>query len=175
MKERLLMAGENEFLELLERSSPRGGTAARVPKEQVEGTEEASCPAFGFLRGLHAQALQVEFRLRNGNSEWFSYGLLGHWRLNPSEGILLKFAGGDVVSLVLIRGSNLDALVNDTINLTDRGFQRARITYVREMEEEELRLAGEGEPTIDSIEVAEFESQEGLRDWLKTNAPAFVR
>jgi hypothetical protein len=169
------LSGESEFLELLERTSPRGGGAARVPKEKVEGMEEACCPAFGFLRGLHTQALQVEFRLRNGNSEWFSYSLLGHWRHNPSEGLLLKFAGGDVVSLVLIRGSNLDALVNETINLTDRGFQRARITYVREMEEEELQQAGEGEPTIDRIDIAEFESQEELREWVKQNAPAFVR
>ena len=135
----------------------------------------SAVPPSDSCAGLRDQALQVEFRLRNGNSEWFSYDLLGHWRHNPSEGLLLKFAGGDVVSLVLIRGSNLDALVSDIINLTDRGFQRARITYVREMEEEELRRAGEGEPSIDRIEIAEFESQDELREWLKTHAPAFVR
>jgi hypothetical protein len=169
------MQGESEFLELLERTTPRGGNAVRGSKENLAGTEEECCPAFGFLRGLRDQALAVEFRLRNGNSEWFSYNLLGHWRHNPSEGILLKFAGGDLVSLVLIRGSNLDGLVNETMNLTDRGFQRARITFVREMEEEELRQAGKGEPTIDRIEIAEFECQEELRQWLEKNAPAFLR
>ena len=61
------------------------------------------------------------------------------------------------------------------INLTDRGFQRHRITFVREMDEEELGKAGEGQPTIDRIEVGEFESTEEARDWLKTTAPAFLR
>ena len=65
------------------------------------------------------------------------------WQFNPSAGLLLKFTG-DVVTLVLIRGSNLDALVKDgAINLTDRGFQRHRIIWVREMDEEELRKVGE--------------------------------
>ena len=62
------------------------------------------------------------------------------------------------------RGSNLDALVNQSVNLTDRGLQRHRITYVREMDEQELRRVGEEGPTIDRIEIAEFESQEELRE-----------
>ena len=83
-------------------------------------------------------------RFRNGNSEWFPYSLLGPWRYNPSAGLLLKFTG-DLVTLVLIRGSNLDAPVNqDAINLTNRGLQRHRITWIREMDEEELRRVGEG-------------------------------
>jgi hypothetical protein len=61
------------------------------------------------------------------------------------------------------------------MNLTDRGLQRHRITWVREMDEQELSRVGQGGPTIDKIEVAEFESQEGLREWLKKGAPAFVR
>ncbi len=114
-------------------------------------------------------------RFRNGNSEWFPYSLLGPWRYNPSAGLLLKFTG-DLVTLVLIRGSNLNAPVNqDAINLTNRGLQRHRITWIREMDEEELRRVGEGGPTIDRIEVAEFESQEQLNQWLKKNGPAFVR
>ncbi len=137
--------------------------------------DEESCPAFGFLRGIRERALAVEIRLRNGNSEWFPYSLLGPWRYNPSAGLLLKFTG-DLVTLVLIRGSNLDALVNQgTINLTDRGLQRHRITWVREMDEEELRRVGEEGPTIDRIDVAEFESQEQLTEWLRKNAPEFVR
>jgi hypothetical protein len=44
------------------------------------------------------------------------------------------------------------------------------------MDEGEVRgAAGEGESTVDRIQVAEFESGEELRDWLKKNAPAFVR
>lgn len=77
---------------------------------------------------------------------------------------------------MLIRGSNLDAPMGEgSVNLTDRGFQRHRILFVREMDEEELRKAGQGEPTIDRIEVADFESSEELRQWLKQAAPVFAR
>src|SRR4029453_15451093 len=113
-------------------------------------------------------------RFRTGDSEFFSYSHLDSWRFNPSVGLLLKFTG-DVTSLVLIRGSNLDALVNDSVNLTDRGFQRHRILAVREMDEDVLRAAGEGQPTIDSIEIGEFESSEEQRAWLAKVAPVFVR
>ncbi|MHB1425439.1 MAG: hypothetical protein ACYC3I_19890 [Gemmataceae bacterium] len=142
---------------------------------ETDGAEE-SCPAFGFLRGLDARALAVEFRLRTGDSEWFAYSCLVSWRFNPSVGLLLKFTTGDVASLVLIRGSNLDAPMGDgQVNLTDRGLQRHRIVFIREMDEEELRRAGEGEPTIDRIDIAEFETVEEQREWLKAVAPAFVR
>jgi hypothetical protein len=141
----------------------------------VHDEEEESCPAFGYLRGLKERALALEFRFGDGNSEFFPYSLLGPWRYNPSAGLLLKFTG-DVVSLVLIRGSNLDAVVNPSaINLTERGLQRHRITWVREMDEEELRRVGTSGPTIDRIDVAEFEAQDELREWLKKKAPMFVR
>jgi hypothetical protein len=126
------------------------------------------------LRGLHARALMVEFRLRDGNSEAFPYSWLGPVRFNPSVGLLLRFTG-DVVTLVLIRGSNLGALVSEgAINLTDRGFHRHRILWVREMDEEELRKADKNEPTIDRVEIAECESQDEVRAWLQKNAPAFM-
>ncbi len=142
---------------------------------KTEGEEE-SCPAFGFLRGLDARALAVEFRLRTGDSEWFAYSCLVSWRFNPSVGLLLKFTGGDVGSLVLIRGSNLDAPVGQAqVNLTDRGLQRHRIVYIREMDEDELRQVREGEPSIDRIDIAEFETVEEQREWLKARAAAFVR
>jgi hypothetical protein len=54
---------------------------------------------------------------------------------------LLKFTG-ELVTLVLIRGSNLDVLVGGSVNLT-HGLQRHRILGVREMDEEELRETGE--------------------------------
>lgn len=142
----------------------------------VTTEEEASCPAFGFLRGLDARALFVELRLRTGNSEWFAYSCLVSWRHNPSVGLLLKFTSGDGVTLVLIQGSNVDAPVGEArINLTDRGLQRQRIVYIREMDEEELRQARGGQPSIDSIDIAEFETVEEQREWLKARAPVFVR
>jgi hypothetical protein len=116
----------------------------------------------------------VEFRLRTGDSEFYPYSLLGPWRYNPSVGLLLKF-NGDNVTLVLIRGSNLDVVVNDAVNLTDRGFHRHRILAVREMTEEECQKVGEGQPTVDRIEIGEFDTAEGMREWLVNVAPEFVR
>jgi hypothetical protein len=149
--------------------------AAKGEGSATDGAEE-SCPAFGFLRGLDARALAVEFRLRTGDSEWFAYSCLVSWRFNPSVGLLLKFTTGDGVSLVLVRGSNLDAPVGQAqVNLTDRGLQRHRIVFIREMDEAELRRAREGEPSIDGIDIAEFETPEEQREWLKARAPVFIR
>jgi len=151
------------------------GRVAKVRETQVEAAEEEVCPAFGYLRGVRDRALAVELRFRNGDSEWFPYSWLGPWRYNPSVGLLLKFTG-DLVSMVLIRGSNLDMAANKhAINLTDRGFQRHRITFVREMDEDELRKVPSGEPTIDRIEVADFESHEELNAWVQKKAPGFLR
>ncbi|AMV24078.1 hypothetical protein VT84_06755 [Gemmata sp. SH-PL17] len=147
-----------------------------IPKEiEPEGSDEEACPAFGFVRGTRDKALMLELRFRNGNREWYPYSLLGPCKYNPSVGILLKFAG-DTVNLVLIRGSNLDAFVNQgTVNLTDRGIQRHRVLWVREMDEDELRRAPRNEPTIDGIEVGEFESHETQHEWLGAIAPVFLR
>jgi len=145
----------------------------RLAGDKENDAEEETCPAFGYLRGIRDRALAVEFRFLNGNSAFFPYSWLGPWWHNPSVGLLLKFTG-DVVTLVLIRGSNLDALVNQSINLTDRGLQRHRITFIREMEEAEIRLVDEKGPTIDSIEITEFDSQAELREWLKRTATSFL-
>jgi hypothetical protein len=164
-----------EFLDLFGGRTRRDGTPQRPLPDVVPESGEGECPAFGYLRGLDARALAVEFRFRDGNSDWYSYGLLSNWRHNPSVGLLLKFTS-DVTTLVLIRGSNLDALVDDkAINLTDRGFQRHRILWVREMGEGELRQVGEGGPTIDRIDVGEFETEDELRQWLSKAAPTFRR
>src|SRR5262249_49999968 len=125
------MAEQRGLLDLPARQAPRGLAAL---KAQQENSDEARCPAFGYVRGLDKRAISVEFRFRDGNSDWFAYSLLGAWRFNPSVGLLLKFSGGDVLTYVLIHGSNLDAVLREKeINLTDRGFQRQRITFVREM------------------------------------------
>ena len=147
------MNDRSDALAFLKTPPQPAATAGRPVKErprEEEAVEEECCAAFGYLRGLRDRALAIEFRFRDGNSEAFAYSLLASWKFNPSAGLLLKFTG-DVVTLVLIRGSNLDALVNQSVNLTDRGLQRHR------------------------IEVAEFESQEEMREWLNKAAPAFVR
>jgi hypothetical protein len=141
-------------------------------ESDTEGVEDA-CRAFGYLRGIREQAAAVEFRFRSGNSVWFPYGWLGTCYFNPSEGLLIKFSG-DLVYLILIRGSNLDQPLADTnTNLTSSGLQRHRIVWMREMNEEEIRQVGESGPTIDSIEVAEFETHAALKEWLAQKAPAF--
>jgi len=146
------------------------------PRPEADAEEaEASCGAFGYLRGIRDQATSVEFRFRDGNSKWFPYGWLGPWQYNPSEGLLLKFSG-DLVYLVLIRGSNLDLPLNDgAANLTSGGIQRHRVLWIREMAAEDIESVGEKGPTIDSIEVAEFESHAALKEWLRQKAPGFLR
>lgn len=163
--------------ERLQRNAHLKGYGAPPSKHEPEPPDggEASCPAFGYLRGIRDQAAAVEFRFRDGNSTWFPYNWLGTWQFNPSEGLLLKFSG-DLVYLVLIRGSNLDKPLSDgAIDLMHAGLQRHRVLWIREMTEEEIRQMGETSPTIDSMTVAEFESQDELKEWLAKNAPAFVR
>jgi hypothetical protein len=140
----------------------------------ADESAEESFAAFGALRGLHERALTIEFRFLNGNTKSFPYGWLGPVSFNASVGLLCKFTG-DLVYLVVIRGSNLDTVTSKRpVNLTDRGINRHRVTWVREMDEDQIAKAGEGEPTVDRIEVAEFESNEDLQKWLKKTAPAFV-
>ncbi len=151
----------------------RAGNGARKRDDGPEA-EEGACRAFGFLRGLHERAPAVRFVFRSGNALCLPYSWLGPWEFNPSAGLLLKFTG-DCVVLALIAGSNLEATVGSgAVNLTDRGLQRHRITWVKEMDEDELLKAGEGEPTVDRIDVAAFDAQEKLREWVRQRAPAFL-
>ena len=158
------------------KSRSRNGHAAASPNKEAEAEGgEASCGAFGYLRGIREQSAAVELRFRSGNSIWFPYSWLGNWQYNPSDGLLLKFSG-DLVYLVLIRGSNIDRPLNEgTINLTQAGLQRHRVLWIREMSRYEICAVGETAPTIDSIEVAEFESNADLKAWLGKHAPEFVR
>jgi hypothetical protein len=155
---------------------PSAGIASYLKAKEPEAeAAEASCGAFGYLRGLRDSSAAVEFRFRDGNSVWFSYSLLGTWQYNPSEGLLLKFAG-DVVTLVLIKGSNLDRPLNEgAIDLIHAGLQRHRVLWIREMTPEEVRQVGENGPTVDSIEIAEFESNADLKEWVAAHAPAFLK
>jgi hypothetical protein len=146
-----------------------------LPKKEGDSEEEISCGgAFGYLRGIRDLPGSVEFRFRDGNSIWFPYGWLGPWKYNPSVGLLLKFSG-DQIYLVLIRGSSLDKpLKEGSINLTTGGLQRSRVVWVAEMSEEGVRQVGDSGPTIDRIELGEFETQAALKEWLKQKAPAFL-
>jgi hypothetical protein len=159
-----------------QRMPPQSGLNAylQTKEGEAEGTE-ASCKAFGYLRGIRDSAAAIEFRFLDGNSTWFPYSLMGTWQYNPSEGLMLKFSG-DLIYLVLIRGSNLARPLGEgAINLTHAGLQRHRVLWVREMNAEEIRQVGESGPTIDSIEIAEFDSNDAVKDWVGKKAPAFLR
>lgn len=135
---------------------------------------EGACAAFGYLRGIRDRADAIEFGLASGNSIWFPYNWLGTVKFDPSAGLLLKFSG-DLVYLVLIRGSNLDRPVGESgIDLIRAGLQRHRVTWVRKMSEEDIRQTGENGPTIDSIEIGEFDSQQTLTEWLDQKSPTFI-
>lgn len=162
----------------LRRNSQKGGLTGILhgqdgAPESEQG--EDSCAAFGYLRGIRERSDAIEFRLHDGDSIWFPYGWLGTWKFNPSEGVLLKFSG-DLVYLVLVRGSNLDKpLADTTTNLTTSGLARHRIVWMREMNQQEIEQVGETGPTIDSIQIEEFQSHDALREWLQKTAPAFLR
>jgi len=130
--------------------------------------DEEECPAFGYLRGLRDRALSIEFRLASGNSEAFPYSWLGPVKYNPSHGLLLKFTG-DLVYLVLIEGSNLNALAKGAVNLYDHGIQRHRITWVREMTRQQVERAAEGEVTIERIRTLSYRPDDEPKEvaWLE--------
>ncbi|MGE3807899.1 MAG: hypothetical protein AB7K24_24810 [Gemmataceae bacterium] len=162
--------------ERLQRSGHLTGYGSPTSRQDPEPPDggEASCPAFGYLRGIRDHASAIEFRFRDGNSVWFPYGWLGTWWYNPSEGLLFKFTG-DLVYLVLIRGSNLDKPLSDgNIDLLHAGLQRHRVLWIREMNEADIQNVGDSGPTIDSIHVVEFESNRDLKEWLGKTAPNFV-
>jgi hypothetical protein len=160
----------------LRRNMHRAAHNGKPPSKESDGDgDERCCAAFGYLRGLREHADAIELRFRDGNSTWFPYSWLGSLKYNPSDGLLMKFSG-DLVYLVLVRGSNLDRpLADSSINLTTAGLQRHRVLWLKEMTDEEIRNVGENGPTIDSIEVGEFESHEALNKWLEETAPEFLR
>ena len=139
----------------------------RAAAADVDGDEE-ECLCFGYLRGIRDTALSLEFRFANGNREAFPYSWLGPLTYNPSAGLLLKFVG-DLVYLVLLEGSNLNALVNGAVSLYDRGIQRHRVTWVREMTRQQVELAGDGEATVERIRVLSHRPDEEPKSapWLE--------
>jgi hypothetical protein len=168
------MTYENPHKDRVQPNAHLAGILAPTSKKEAE-SEEISCPAFGYLRGIRDRAHAVEFRFLKGDTVSFPYGWMGPARYDPSEGCLIKFSG-DLVYLVLIRGSNLDVPLNEgNMNLISGGLLRQRVTWIREMPTADIQKVGEAGPTIDSIEVAEFESHAELKDWLGKRAAAFLK
>jgi hypothetical protein len=144
-------------------AAPDRSNAATDPN-----SDEEECRAFGYLRGIRDRALSLEFRFADGHSLAFPYTWLGTMKYQPSAGILLKF-NGDEITLVLLEGSNLNALVNGSVSLYDRGLQRHRVTWVREMHKQEVPNAREGEVTVRCIRMLSHrhgEEPKGV-EWLQ--------
>lgn len=168
------MLADNSHQERLRQQVPSAGLRELLQSGGTDEGSEASGAAFGCVRSPQEQAAAIEFQLQGGNRIWLSYHWLGYWQYNPSEGLLLKFSG-DLVYLVLIQGSNLDRPIKGGSISLAAGLQQHRVLWVREMAEEEVREVGDTGPTIDSIQIEEFESQAALKEWLSKNAPAFAR
>jgi len=169
------MPDDTTHQDRLKRNGAAPGLSGILQSKDADAEDsEASCGAFGYLRGLRDQSAALELRFRNGTSMWFPYSIMGPWKYDPSEGLLLTFNSA-VVYVVLIRGSNLAKPLNEgAINLTHAGLQRHRVLFIREMSEDEIRKVGDNGPTIDSIEIAEFGSHEAIKAWLTRKAPAFL-
>lgn len=150
----------DKTLELL--NLRRKGNATRPAADANQGkaaadpnAEEEECRAFGYMRGIRGRALSIEFRFANGQSQAFPYTWLGPMLYNPSVGLLLKFTG-DEITLVLLEGSNLNALVNGSVSLYDRGIQRHRVTWVREMTKQDAATVREGEVSVRCIRMHSY-------------------
>ena len=168
------MPDDTTHQDRLKRGGAASGLSGILQTKDTDDAGEATCGAFGYLRGLRDQSAALEFRFRNGSSIWFPYSQMGPWKYDPSEGLLLTFNSA-AVYVVLIKGSNLAKPLNEgAINLTHAGLQRHRVLFIREMSEDDIRKVGDTGPTIDSIEVAEFDSHEAIKAWVTKNAPAFL-
>lgn len=167
------MLDDTTHQERLDRPGSSGFRGILKDKEPEADRGVYACKAFGYHLGPEHLSV-LEFRFRNGDSIWFPYSAMGACRHIPSEGLLLRF-NGDLAYLVLIRGSNLDRGIDGkATDLIHAGLQRHHVLWIREMTPAEIREIGETGPTIDSIEVGEFESHDALNKWLKDKARAFA-
>jgi hypothetical protein len=159
--------------ERLQQKAASAGLRELLQPNTTEEGSDTSDAAFGCVRSPQEPAAAIELRFQGGNSIWLGYHWLGSWQYNPSEGLLLKFSG-DLIYLVMIRGSNLDRPAKSGSISLATGLQHHRVLWVREMAEEEVQEVGDAGPTIGSIQVVEFESNKELKEWLRQNVPAFL-
>jgi hypothetical protein len=162
----------SDSLEALRSRAKIGGAVARPsiepPVVEEPGSDEESCAAFGFRRGIADRALTIEFRLANGNSRAYPYSWVGEMTYNPSVGLLIQFVG-EMVHFVLIEGTNFNATVNGAVNLFETGLLRQRVTWIREMSRSEAGRARPGEVVIDRIRIAAQKPDEDTKEiaWLE--------
>ena len=158
------------LLNLRGKGTPRPADDSNQGNAGAEAnSDEEECRAFGYLRGIRDRAISLEFRFADGRSLAFPYTWLGPMKYQPSAGLLLKFTG-DQLHLVLLEGSNLNALVNGSVSLYERGIMRHRVTWVREMPKQEAAQFREGEVAVRCIRLLSFphgEEPKGV-EWLES-------
>ena len=147
---------------------PRPTSPLDLAGQAETDSDEEECLAFGYLRGIRDRALSLELRFADVNRVAYPYSWLGPMTYNPSAGLLLKFVG-DMVYLVLLEGSNLNAPINGCTNLYDRGIQRHRVTWVREMTRQQVEKADEADVTIERIRILSHRPDEEPQrvEWLQ--------
>ena len=111
------MLDDTRHQERLRRNSHLDEHAASSPKKEgeVEGVE-ASCGAFGYLRGIRDQSSRRGVPLPRRQQRLVPVLVAGAVAVQSiGQDLLLKFSG-DLVYLVLIRGSNLDRPLNEGVH-----------------------------------------------------------
>jgi hypothetical protein len=128
------------------RGGPSPGEAATAAPLLAEPDEEQveDAPAFGQLRGLRAQAVMLELRLKTGDLKAIGYSYLVGVDYNPGVGIVIDFTGHKVN----VTGRNLLPIFNALV--------RHRVTYIREFDAS-ADLAEESATVVLGIAVEEPE------------------
>lgn len=125
------------------------GRRAGPPEDDAAAFDD--CGAFGFLRGTRDRALMIDFRFQNGTCEGFATATLDRVIYTPSEGLVLRFLGVQVV----LHGRNFAAPQPSGVSLL-QALHRHRVPWVREVEE----LRGQFYPP-DAVVVTRIEVIEG--------------
>jgi hypothetical protein len=123
---------------------PEPETAASADSE---GADDLG--SFGWPRGVRDRALMLELPHKDGKVTAFGYAWLERAELDPSEGIMLHFAG----KVVRIVGRTLDAESRANARLF-LGVVRHRVPWIRETDRATaLHVAGR-ETVVESIQIA---------------------
>ena len=114
----------------------------------TENDESDDLGVFGWLRGVRDRAVMLELRHKDGAISALGYAWLERAEFNPSDGIVLHFAG----KTVKITGRNLNAEVRPNKRLFT-GITRHRVPWVQEADGPTAITASPRDVVIDEINV----------------------
>jgi hypothetical protein len=122
------MASEHKTTEhkpidsLVDRWRPRNDASEPEPESIHD------CGHWGTLRGIKDRATMLELRFKTGNITAMNYAYLERAEYDPSDGIMLHFAGGGNVQ---IEGRRLNEDAGSPLRLFEN-LVRHRVAWVRE-------------------------------------------